>query len=99
MTGLTDTLAGDEEYTIFAPTDAAFANIPHEALEDLAYDIPRLRNILLYHIVEGVYMLDDLTEQDQLNTLQGDTVGIKLEHGMDVNIAQFTQTDIEPITA
>jgi uncharacterized surface protein with fasciclin (FAS1) repeats len=50
--GLVDTLKGDGPYTVFAPTDEAFAKLPAGTVEGLLNNIPQLTNILLYHVVQ-----------------------------------------------
>lgn len=93
--GLAETLRGPGRFTVFAPTDAAFSKIPPQAYRELMTDIPRLRTVLLYHVIEGEYTAEDLMEQDHIPTLQGETVGISPTEGLSVNIAAFEESDIE----
>jgi len=57
--GLVETLKGTGPFTVFAPTDDAFAKLPAGTLEALLKDIPKLKNILLYHVVAGKIMAKD----------------------------------------
>jgi len=93
--GLTEQLREVGPFTVFAPTDAAFSKILPSQLDELKRDRTRIRNILLFHIVNGCYGSDDLDEYDQIPTLQGDPVGIHIGPGFDVDVATFTRTDIE----
>lgn len=72
--GLSGTFRGDGPYTIFAPTDTAFANLPDGALEMLVNDTDLLRQILLYHVVEGEVTSARLAEANTLVTLQGEPI-------------------------
>ncbi|MCQ1534911.1 fasciclin domain-containing protein [Methanosarcina sp. KYL-1] len=66
--GLEETLSGDGPYTVFAPTDAAFGELPAGTLDDLLQDEAALNNVLLYHVSDGEY---DVTEMESVETLQG----------------------------
>ena len=67
--GLAETLSGSGPFTLFAPTDAAFANLPDGTLQALLDSIPELTNILLYHVTPGTFMSTDLTNGQQLPTM------------------------------
>lgn len=75
--GLVDTLAGEGEFTVFAPTDEAFAALPNGTLDILLED-PQgdLTNILLYHVVEGIVPAETVVTLDSAQTLQGGDVHI-----------------------
>lgn len=93
---LVDTLNGEGPFTVFAPTDEAFAKLPAGTIEALLQDIPQLSSILLYHVVPGKLMAADVTALDYLNTAQGESVRIKVEDGKAyINEAQIVLTDIE----
>ena len=62
--GLVETLSGEGPYTVFAPTDDAFAKLPEGTVEALLQDIPQLTNILLYHVVPGKVMAADVVKLD-----------------------------------
>ena len=94
--GLVDTLNSEGPFTVFAPTDEAFAKLPAGTIEALLQDIPQLSSILLYHVVPGKLMAADVTAADYLNTAQGESVRIKVEDGKAyINEAQIILTDIE----
>ena len=61
---LVETLSGEGPYTVFAPTDDAFAKLPEGTVEALLQDIPQLTNILLYHVVPGKVMAADVVKLD-----------------------------------
>ncbi len=94
--GLVDTLKGEGPFTVFAPTDDAFAALPEGTVEALLADIPALTDILLYHVVEGKVMAADVVELSNAMTLQGQYVDIALEDGkVMIDGAQVIITDIE----
>ena len=94
--GLVETLKGDGPFTVFAPTDDAFAALPEGTVEALLADIPALTNILLYHVVPGKVMAADVVGLDSADTAAGLPVGISVD-GDKVMIgnAQVVTTDIE----
>lgn len=69
--GLEGILSGRGPFTVFAPTDEAFAKIPRDVLEELLNDKPRLTRVLMYHIVPGKLMLEDIMFAEYLTTLEG----------------------------
>ena len=94
---LVDTLKGEGPFTVFAPTDDAFAALPAGTVEALLEDIPALTDILLYHVVPGKVMAADVVELDSAETVLGPDVEI-LVHGdgtVTINDAQVIITDIE----
>ncbi len=94
--GLVETLSGEGSFTVFAPTNDAFAKLPAGTIEALLQDIPQLTSILLYHVVPGKLMAADVTASDYLTTAQGESVRIKLEEGNAfINEAQIIFVDIE----
>ena len=93
--GLAETLAGEGSFTVFAPTDDAFAKLPEGTVEALLQDIPALTDILLYHVVDGKVMAEDVVTLESAQTLQGEAVSISVENGMVyINDAQVIITDI-----
>jgi uncharacterized surface protein with fasciclin (FAS1) repeats len=95
-TGLDETLKGEGPFTIFAPTDDAFAALPDGLLEALLDDLPTLRQILLYHVVPGNVRAGEVVGLDSATTAQGESVAIDVRGGMVyVNEAQVTATDID----
>ncbi len=94
--GLAETLSGDGPFTIFAPTDQAFAALPEGTLDELLADIPALTNVLLYHVVEGQVMAADVATLESADTLLGQPLTITVEGDtVKVNDAQVVVTDVE----
>ncbi len=94
--GLVEALSGEGPFTVFAPTDEAFAKLPEGTVEALLDDIPTLTNILLYHVVAGKFMSGDVVAADSLTTLEGSDISIRVEDGkVYVNDAIITVVDIE----
>jgi uncharacterized surface protein with fasciclin (FAS1) repeats len=93
--GLVDTLKGDGPFTVFAPTDEAFAKLPAGTLEGLLKDKDKLTAILTYHVVAGKVMAADVVKLSEATTVQGGTVAIDTSHGVKVNDATVVTTDIE----
>ena len=94
--GLVETLQSDGPYTVFAPTDEAFAKLPEGTVEELLADPDQLRAILLYHVVPGKVMAADVVSLDSATTAQGSDVHIMLADGsVKINDAIVTATDIE----
>ena len=93
--GLVETLAGEGSFTVFAPTDDAFAKLPAGTVEALLADIPTLTSILLYHVVEGEVSAAQVVELESAATLNGQNVMVKVEMGkVYINDAQVIITDI-----
>lgn len=92
--GLVDTLKGEGPFTVFAPTDEAFAALPEGTVEALLNDIPTLTGILTYHVVSGSVMSSDLTEGMMADTVNGQSVTFTLDGGAMVNGAHITMADI-----
>jgi uncharacterized surface protein with fasciclin (FAS1) repeats len=95
--GLVDTLKGDGPFTVFAPTDEAFAALPAGTVEDLLKpeNLDQLTAILTYHVVPGKVMSTDLTNNMMAPTVQGSDLTIMTEGGVTVNGANVTTADIE----
>lgn len=93
---LVETLSGEGPFTVFAPTDAAFAKIPQADLEALLADKDALTGVLTYHVVPGKVMAADVVGLSEAETVQGSTVDISVD-GETVMIdgAKVVQTDIE----
>ena len=79
--GLADTLSTGGPYTVFAPTDAAFAKVPKATLEALAADPAKLKAVLLYHVVPGAVTAGDVVKLTSAKTLEGESVAIKVTGG------------------
>lgn len=93
--GLVDTLKGDGPFTVFAPTDDAFAALPEGTVEGLLADPEALAAILTYHVVPGKVMSTDLSDGMMAATVNGAEVTIGTEGGVTVNDANVTAADIE----
>jgi len=92
--GLVDTLRGDGPFTVFAPTDEAFAKIPQDQLDALLADEEKLTAVLTYHVVPGRVMAADVVKLEKAKTVQGQSVTIGTEGGVTVDGARVVQTDI-----
>lgn len=91
---LVDTLKGKGPYTVFAPTDAAFAKLPQGALEDLLKDQEKLAAVLTYHVVPGEVMSADV-KPGKVKTVQGQPLTVAMNNGgVTVNDARVIKTDI-----
>lgn len=93
--GLVETLKGDGPFTVFAPTDDAFAKIPKADLDALLADKARLTAVLTYHVVPGKVMAKDITGMTSAKTVNGAEVPIDTRAGVKVDGATVTQADIE----
>ncbi len=93
--GLVETLSGEGPFTVFAPTDEAFAQIPQETLQAVLANKEQLTAILTYHVVPGKLMAADVVRSSQLQTVQGQSITVSTEGGVKVDDANVVQTDIE----
>ena len=75
---LDSVLSGDGEFTVFAPTDEAFAKLPAGTLDSLLADVPALKDVLLYHVVAGTVLAADVVTLNSAATLQGQEVDISV---------------------
>ena len=92
--GLVDTLKGKGPFTVFAPTDEAFAKIPKADLDALLKDKAKLTAVLTYHVVPGKVMAKDV-KAGQVKTVQGSNITISTSYGdVSVNNAKVVKTDI-----
>jgi uncharacterized surface protein with fasciclin (FAS1) repeats len=83
--GLVDTLKGEGPFTVFAPTDEAFAALPEGTVESLLADPEALAAILTYHVIAGKVMSTDLTNDMMATTVNGADVTIMTEGGVMAN--------------
>lgn len=95
--GLVDTLSGPGPFTVFAPTDEAFAKVPAATLESLLKPEAKdqLVGILTYHVVPGKVMAADVVGLTSATTVQGGNLTIDASDGVKVDGANVVQTDIE----
>jgi uncharacterized surface protein with fasciclin (FAS1) repeats len=91
--GLVDTLKGPGPFTVFAPTDAAFAKLPPGAVDALLKDKAKLTSILTYHVVPGKVMAADV-KAGMVKSVQGSDIKISTNNGVMVDGAKVTATDI-----
>lgn len=96
---LIDALKGDGPFTVFAPTDEAFAKLPAGTVETLLKpeNKEKLKAVLLYHVVPGSVTADQVTKLNgkSVKTLQGSSIKVKTAHGVRVDNANVTQADIK----
>ena len=96
--GLIDALKGAGPFTVFAPTDEAFAKLPAGTLESLLKpeNKEKLKSILLYHVVSGNVPASEVAKLNgrSVKTLQGSSVKVKTNHGVMVGNAKVVQTDV-----
>ena len=96
--GLVDTLKGTGPFTVFAPTDEAFAKLPAGTVDALLKDVPKLKGILTYHVVSGKVMAADVMKMDgkSAKTVNGADVKISTQGGVKLNgNTNVTKTDID----
>jgi uncharacterized surface protein with fasciclin (FAS1) repeats len=96
--GLIDTLKGDGPFTVFAPSDEAFAKLPSGTVESLLNDIPTLKSILTYHVVSGKVLAADVMTMDGkfATTVNGADIKISINDAVHLNGAsKVVATDIE----
>ena len=95
--GLVTTLKGAGPFTVFAPTDEAFAKLPDGTLETLLKpeNKEKLRRILTYHVVAGKVMASDVVKLQSAKAVSGDTITLKVENGtVHVDNATVTSADV-----
>ncbi len=93
--GLGDTLSGPGPFTVFAPTDEAFAKLPAGTVQGLLKDIPKLTEILTFHVVPGKLMAADVAKLTSAKTVQGQHVTIAALNGVTINGANVITPNIE----
>ena len=93
---LIGTLKGKGPFTVFAPTDAAFAKIPKADLDALLKDKAKLTSVLTYHVVPGKVMAADVVKLTEAPTVQGSKAKVKVVDGtVMIDNAKVVKTDIE----
>ncbi len=91
--GLVETLKGTGPFTVFAPTDEAFAKVPKATLEGLLADKDALTKVLTYHVVAGKVMAADV-KAGHVKTVQGSDLAMATEGGVTVNGAKVVAADV-----
>ncbi|AKB74670.1 hypothetical protein MSLAZ_1409 [Methanosarcina lacustris Z-7289] len=95
-TNLTDTFKGEGPFTVFAPTDEAFAALPNGTVEGLFNDTEALKNILLYHVAGEKLTAEDVANMTNITTLQGSELPVNVtEEGVFVGDARIVMQDVE----
>jgi uncharacterized surface protein with fasciclin (FAS1) repeats len=93
--GLIETLKGPGPFTVFAPTDEAFAALPPGALDKVLADGALLKSVLTYHVVSGKVMASEVTKMTSAKTVQGTDVAIKMSgSNVMINDAKVVTADI-----
>lgn len=92
--GLVETLKGTGPFTVFAPTDEAFAKLPSGTVEGLLNDVPKLKQILTYHVVAGKVMAADVVKLTTAKTVEGSEVKIDASNGVKINDSTVTTPDV-----
>ncbi len=93
--GLVDTLSKGGPFTVFAPSDEAFAKLPAGTLESLLKDKKKLAAVLTYHVIPGKVMAKDVVKLKKAKTVQGQEITIDTKAGVKVDNAKVVKTDIE----
>lgn len=94
--GLVDTLKSKGPFTVFAPTDEAFAKLPKGTVESLLKDKKALTNILLYHVVSGNVMASEVVKLDKATTISKNDVMVSVVDGkVFINKSQVTTADVK----
>lgn len=92
--GLVDTLKAEGPFTVFAPTDEAFAKLPEGTVDSLLKDIPKLKKILTYHVVSGKVLAADVVKLKSATTVEGSDVKIDASNGVKINDATVATPDV-----
>ena len=91
---LVNVLKSDGKFTVFAPTDTAFAKLPPGTITTLLQNIPQLARILTYHVVAGKLMKADLEKVDSIISVEGSPISIDCSDGFEVKNATVIMSDI-----
>ncbi len=92
---LVDALKSPGPFTVFAPTDDAFAKLPPGTIQTLVQNIPQLARILTFHVVAGKYTKADLEKLDFVTSLEGSPIKLNFTDGFEVKNATVIAPDIE----
>jgi len=93
---LVETLKGEGPFTVFAPSDSAFAKVPAATLEGLLADKAALSNVLTYHVIAGKVMAADVVKLSEATTVQGQKVSIEVKGGnVFIDGAQVVSADVK----
>lgn len=92
--GLAETLSGTGPFTVFAPNDEAFAKLPQGTVEALLKDVPKLKQLLTYHVVAGKMMAADVSQHPSSKTVEGQSLSLDSKNGIKVNDAKVIKADV-----
>jgi uncharacterized surface protein with fasciclin (FAS1) repeats len=92
--GLVEILSSPGPFTVFAPSDDAFKKLPEGTVEGLLKDIPKLKDVLTYHVAAGKMMAADVAAQTAIKTVQGQNITIDTSDGVKVDGAKVVKADI-----
>jgi uncharacterized surface protein with fasciclin (FAS1) repeats len=92
--GLAETLKGPGPFTVFAPTDEAFAKLPAGTIDSLLTDLPKLTAVLTYHVVPGKMIAADVVKSASAKTVQGQSLTIDTSEGVKVDNARVLVVDV-----
>jgi uncharacterized surface protein with fasciclin (FAS1) repeats len=93
--GLVEALKSPGPFTVFAPTDAAFANLPPGTVQTLVQNPPQLARILKFHVLSGKFTQADLAELKVVESLEGSPISIDCSNGFEVKNSTVIISDIE----
>lgn len=93
--GLVETLKSPGPFTVFAPTDEAFAKLPPGTIQTLVQNPPQLARILTYHVVSGKLMKADLEKETSVTSVEGSPIPIDCSDGFEVKNATVIKENIE----
>jgi uncharacterized surface protein with fasciclin (FAS1) repeats len=94
--GLAETLATGGTFTVFAPTDAAFAKVPKETLDSLAANPEQLKAVLLYHVAKGELRARKVVKRSSIKTLNGARLKVKVKRrSVKVNNARIVKPNVD----
>lgn len=95
VANLVDALKSPGPFTVFAPTDDAFAKLPPGTITTLVHNVPQLTRILMFHVVSGKFMKADLAKLGFVTSLEGSPIKIDCSEGFEVKNATVVAADIE----
>ncbi|MCU0537104.1 MAG: fasciclin domain-containing protein [Hydrococcus sp. Prado102] len=95
LTELQETLTSPGSFTVFAPTDEAFAKLPEGLLDSLKKDVEKFKRIVAYHVGFGDVRAEDLSEIEEVMTMEGSIVAVEASDGqIKLNDAKVVTSDI-----
>ena len=92
--GLDEVLKGEGPFTVFAPTDEAFAKLPAGTVEALLKDVPKLKQVLLYHVAAGKVSSGDVVKLHHVKTVQGQSLEVNTKDGVRIGKAKVVKVDV-----